>query len=175
MDMVQKYMGSELMAELESWKRQEDQLKKLFSAEVVQDKEFLKLKLKEFDRIFYKHRYDNPTTDERAVMTVLKYQRLMMQKSLYPGLITRMVMSAYSYIEHKFNQSMLPKATHVFNPPPISFPGDYLNEEKSNIKTARFQSEQLKREQNRGSERQEKLKYETNSNHVKHKRRGRSM
>ena len=55
---------------------------------------FLNEKLAEYNRLWYKYGGRAQTTDERALLLMLRFQRRKMERSLYPGLLTRMVYRA---------------------------------------------------------------------------------
>ena len=80
-----------LMSELRNWNQQENQFGALFGQEALKDREFLKMKLEHYDQIYYKYGGKAQTQDERAMMTMLRFQRRKMGKALYPGLLRRML------------------------------------------------------------------------------------
>jgi hypothetical protein len=80
-----------LITELASWNRQENQFRSLFSDEALKDREFMKMKLSAYDRIWDKYNGKAQTTDEKAMLLMLRFQRRKMSKVLYPGLLTRFV------------------------------------------------------------------------------------
>lgn len=164
MEVTQRYMGSELMAELTSWNQQEQTFKKLFSDQALQDREFLKMKLAEFDHIWYKHHLLAETTDEKALIKILQYQRNSMQKSLYPGLLTRFVVRTYNFLAESIKQSIARPQPDLYNPPSIVIPND-----QSGNSIEKEKAESIRREQfNPRTYRQTK-------NQSRDKRKGRSI
>ena len=104
MDNTLQDYSSSLIADLSGWNRQEQKFRELFSDDSLKDREFLKMKLAEFNRIFYKHDGTAKTTDERAFMTILGFHRKKLEKALYPGLLTRLVVRAYAFVSGLLQQ-----------------------------------------------------------------------
>jgi hypothetical protein len=102
------YRDNTLMGELGSWNQQENKFRELFFEQASQDKVFLKMKLKEYSRIWYKYAHKASTTDERALLVMLQYQRHKLQTALYPGLLTRYVARTLSFIKSKLMQHFAP-------------------------------------------------------------------
>lgn len=126
MGVVQSYMGSELVAELRSWNQQEQNFSTLFSDQALQDRVFLKMKLNVYDQIWHKHRDGLQSTDEKALMVILQYHRSKLQKSLYPGLLTRLVVSTYNFLVAEIKKRMVRKAPDLYNPPAMVLPKDQV-------------------------------------------------
>jgi hypothetical protein len=80
-----------LMGELRNWNQQENKFGVLFGQEALNDREFLKMKLEHYDSLYYKYNGKAQTQDERAMMTMLRFQRRKMERSLHPGLLRRML------------------------------------------------------------------------------------
>lgn len=80
-----------LVSELGSWNRQENRFRELFSDDALKDREFIRMKLGHYHTLYYKYRGTERTTDERAMMMVLRFQRRKMERTLYPGLIRRLL------------------------------------------------------------------------------------
>ncbi len=80
-----------LMSELSNWNQQENKFGALFGQEALKDREFLKMKLENYDQLYYKYNGKAQTPDEKAMMTMLRFQRRKMERSLYPGLLRRML------------------------------------------------------------------------------------
>lgn len=99
MDNIGSYASS-MMAEVHAWSRFEKIFSESVGAEDMQTKQFLKMKLKEFDRIWYSHPNTpgNSTIDERAMQIVVNYQRKKLEKALYPGLLRRLLHRARVYV-----------------------------------------------------------------------------
>lgn len=92
-------MEQTLMAELGSWNRQEQKFRELFSDDALRDREFLKMKLGEYDRLYLRYTGAVSTTDEKAMLVMLRFQRKKMERTLYPSLITRLVRRGLSKIK----------------------------------------------------------------------------
>ncbi|WP_214072588.1 hypothetical protein [Mucilaginibacter sp. dw_454] len=80
-----------LMSELSNWNQQENKFGALFGQEALKDREFLKMKLENYDQLYYKYNGKAQTPDEKAMMTMLRFQRRKMERSLYPGLLRRIL------------------------------------------------------------------------------------
>lgn len=80
-----------LQKQLADWNRQESRFKELFSEEALRDKEFQKMKLREYDKLWHLHKGTAQTTDERALLNMLRFQRRKMTRRLYPGLLRRLL------------------------------------------------------------------------------------
>lgn len=87
-----------LFSELSNWNGQESKFRELFSADVLKDRDFLKLKLDHYNKLYYKYGGGARTTDDQAMVAMLHYQRRKMERTLYPGLLTRMVRRAFARI-----------------------------------------------------------------------------
>lgn len=101
--MLQSYQNT-LMAELERWNKQEQKFKQLFGDASVKDRDFQKMKLAEYDRLWYKYQDSTATTDERSMLVMLRFQRRKLEQALYPGLITRMVRRAFVALKASFSR-----------------------------------------------------------------------
>lgn len=88
---LQAHRTDTLFSELGNWNRQENKFREVFSDEALKDREFQKMKLETYDRLYNKYRGKPLTQDERAMLTMLRFQRRKMEKALYPGLLTRML------------------------------------------------------------------------------------
>jgi hypothetical protein len=88
---LQQSRPETLMSELSSWNQQENKFGALFGQEAVKDREFLKMKLENYDQLYYKYNGRAQTPDEKAMMTMLRFQRRKMERSLHPGLLRRML------------------------------------------------------------------------------------
>lgn len=122
---VQNIKGSSLTEDLKSWNQQESQFRNLFSEQALIDKEFLKMKLKEFNRIWYKYSGIPQSPVEGALMMMLNYQRRKLQQSLYPGLLTRLLVRAFTFSKAYISQRLAqpPKPTvPLYYAPPIPVP-----------------------------------------------------
>lgn len=80
-----------LVSELGNWNRQENRFRELFSDDALKDREFIRMKLERYHSLYYKYRGAERTTDERAMMMVLRFQRRKMERTLYPGLLRRLL------------------------------------------------------------------------------------
>lgn len=90
MDNNMDYGGS-LMAEMNAWRKQEVFFEQYGSKHDLEDKRFLKMKLKEYDRIWMKHRNSATTDDEKALLRVVAFQRKKLEERLYPGLLSKLI------------------------------------------------------------------------------------
>ena len=81
---------SSLFADFGQWNRLEDYFKQNLSQKDLDNRRFRNLKLKEYNRLIRTYSGASLTRDEQALMTVMKFQRGSLVRSLYPGLLTRM-------------------------------------------------------------------------------------
>jgi hypothetical protein len=88
---LQIYRPETLMSELRNWNQQENKFGALFGQDALKDREFLKMKLENYDQLYYKYNGKAQTPDEKAMMTMLRFQRRKMERSLHPGLLRRML------------------------------------------------------------------------------------
>lgn len=96
-----------LISELDEWNRMEDLFRNTFGESSLGDRQFLKMKLKEYERLY--HFYNgktNLTKDEKAMLLMLRFQRRNLRKTLYPGLLTRMMYRTRSFLTLKANDLM---------------------------------------------------------------------
>ncbi|TDX00514.1 hypothetical protein [Dinghuibacter silviterrae] len=80
-----------LFKEMGDWNRQESMFRELFSEESLKDRDFMRMKLENYDKLYHKYNGKPLTTDEKALMRMLRFQRRKMEKILYPGLLRRML------------------------------------------------------------------------------------
>lgn len=85
---LQSYADS-LMAELGSWSKQEHKFRELFGNDAIRDRDFQKMKLAEYDRLWQKYQGKAMTTDEKSMLVMLRFQRRKLEKTLYPGILRR--------------------------------------------------------------------------------------
>lgn len=88
---LQTYRPETLMGELRNWNQQENKFGALFGQDALKDREFLKMKLENYDQLYYKYDGKTQTQDEKAMMTMLRFQRRKMERSLHSGLLRRML------------------------------------------------------------------------------------
>lgn len=75
MDIERKSLTDTIIGGLSDWNRQEQQFRQLFGEDALKDREFIRMKLQQFDRLYYKHSNTAKTTDEMAMMLMLRFQR----------------------------------------------------------------------------------------------------
>lgn len=86
--------ANSIMAELHDWSTLEADLSQVFkrgAKDGLDDRDFKKLTLSEYDRIASIYAGNAVTRDEKVWFKVLQYQRAKLEKSLYPGLLTRLL------------------------------------------------------------------------------------
>ena len=89
MEIERQQKSDSLITSLQSWNRQEQQFHQLFGEGALKDPEFVRMKLRQYDRMYYGYGSKASTTDEKAMMLMLSFQRKKLRKSLYPGLLRR--------------------------------------------------------------------------------------
>lgn len=87
-----------LMDAFREWNRSEDMFREAFGDGALEDRDFLKLKLREYDRIWHTFNGKPLSKDEKALMVILRFQRRKLRRGLYRGLLTRFLNRAGSYI-----------------------------------------------------------------------------
>lgn len=87
---------------LDEWNHFEDLSREKYGADSLKDRDFQKLKLREYERLyrFYNVRTDL-SRDERAMLLMLGFQRKKLRKALYPGQISRVLYRIGSYLRAK--------------------------------------------------------------------------
>jgi hypothetical protein len=88
---LQRPRPETLMSELGNWNQQENKFGALFGQDALKDREFLKMKLEHYDQLYYKYNGKAQTPDEKAMITMLRFQRRKIERSLHPGLLRRML------------------------------------------------------------------------------------
>lgn len=71
------------------WSRLEEYFTKQLSQKDLQSRRFRNMKLREYNRMIRLYNGAGLTQDEQALMTVMKFQRGSLVRSLYPGLLSR--------------------------------------------------------------------------------------
>lgn len=89
-----------LVKALDEWNHTEDMFRNVFGDDALKDKDFKKMKLREYDRIWHAFNGKPLSKDERSLMAMLRFQRKKLRRTLYPGLLTRLLNRAGSYIRH---------------------------------------------------------------------------
>lgn len=89
---------STVMAALEEWNSRERIFKQVFSEAAAGDREFLKIKLSEYDNIYLRHSQNAQSRDERAMLAMLRYQRHKLERVLYPSLLARIGRKVYIFL-----------------------------------------------------------------------------
>lgn len=84
-------MKNSLMAELGAWNQLENTFKQIFNAEALEDRDFQKMKLKEYERISFLYGERPLSRDEKAMQVMLKFQKAKLERKLYPGLTRRLL------------------------------------------------------------------------------------
>ncbi|NLR68525.1 hypothetical protein HGH92_29745 [Chitinophaga varians] len=80
-----------VMGEISSWKRIEASIEQISGPKVLKDREWLQLRLFEYERIVREFRSTARTRDEKAWLLVADIERKRLEKALYPSLIARMI------------------------------------------------------------------------------------
>ncbi len=102
---TQAFTSETLMGELGSWNRQENKFRELFSDDALKDRDFMKMKLAEYDRLWLKYNGRVQTTDEKALLVMMRYQRRKLERTLFPRLLARIVrrtvMAVKSFVQKR--------------------------------------------------------------------------
>ncbi|WP_433863907.1 hypothetical protein [Sphingobacterium thalpophilum] len=73
------------------WSRLEEYFTKQLSQKDLQSRRFRNMKLRQYNQMIRLYSGAGLTQDEQALMTVMKFQRGSLVRSLYPGLLSRIV------------------------------------------------------------------------------------
>ncbi|SFA56465.1 hypothetical protein SAMN04488511_11610 [Pedobacter suwonensis] len=110
-----------LMGALSNWSRQEHQFRELFSDGALRDRSFQRMKLDEYDRLYYKFQGKALPVDERAMMLMLRYERTRIRRQLYPGLLRRTVHRIAAAVKAAIARRREQRAAQ-FDPPDFRWP-----------------------------------------------------
>lgn len=95
--------GKEETATLEKglnfWVKQEQKFQALFGIEALKDKEFLTMKLRHYDMLWYKYKSVPLEMEGQLLRNILKFQRKKLEKSLYQGWVNRIIRKIITVIE----------------------------------------------------------------------------
>ena len=95
-----KKQGPEtLESGLDFWSRQEQKFQSLFGKEALKDKEFLKMKLRHYDRLWYRYKNAPLDTEGQLMRNMLKFQRRKIDKSMHRGLLRQIIRRVNTAIE----------------------------------------------------------------------------
>ena len=86
---------------LDFWIRQEQKFQSLFGKEALKDKEFLKMKLRHYDSLWYKYKHAPLGTEGQLMRNMLKFQRKKIDKSMHRGLLRQIIRRINTAIESK--------------------------------------------------------------------------
>lgn len=87
---LEMHRGATLQGALAEWKHTEDLFSRHFDRESLDTRDFRKMKLREYDRMWYAFNGRPLTKDERALMRMVRFQRRITRRTLYPGLLGRL-------------------------------------------------------------------------------------
>lgn len=90
-----------LEEELDFWIRQEQKFQSLFGKEALKDKEFIKMKLRHYDSLWYKYKNAPLGTEGQLMRNMLKFQRKKIDKSMHRGLLRQIIRRINTAIESK--------------------------------------------------------------------------
>lgn len=93
-----------LEAGLDFWGRQEQKFQSLFGQEALKDKEFLKMKLRYYDSLWYKYKNAPLSLEGQLMRNMLKFQRRKIEKSRHRGLLRRIIRRINTAVEARWVQ-----------------------------------------------------------------------
>lgn len=102
MQMYNKMQDS-LMVELGAWNKQENKFREIFGDHAIKDREFKKMKLSEYERLSMLYANGAITTDEKAMVRMLRFQQQKLSRDLYPGLIRRIFHKLVVFFRSEIN------------------------------------------------------------------------
>lgn len=79
------------MAELGAWNQLENTFRQIFNDEDLKDRDFQKMKLREYERISFLYRERPLSKDEKAMQVMLNFQKAKLERKLYPSLTRRLL------------------------------------------------------------------------------------
>jgi hypothetical protein len=95
-----------LEAGLDFWSRQEQKFQSLFGKESLKDKEFLKMKLRHYDNLWYQYKTAPLGIEGQLMRNMLKFQRRKIDKSLHRGLLRSIIRKINIAIKSNRAQNM---------------------------------------------------------------------
>ncbi|WP_029274624.1 hypothetical protein [Pedobacter borealis] len=96
-------MENSLVAEMMDWNRLDGVIKSSSGKDPLKIREYLKLKLEDFDRMVSVYGGRSLTRDEKAFTIILKYQRAELEKAVYPRLPNRLLRRLIAYFSEPIN------------------------------------------------------------------------
>jgi hypothetical protein len=161
-----------LMSALGNWNLQENKFRELFGDDALRDREFMKMKLDHYDGIFHKYNGRPQTQDERAMMTMLHFQRRKMERSLHPGFLRRVLHRVVARI----------KAVRTANRERMAITVDQRERSAQNLPPIAFKDAGLRRQEQQATIRKMPVSKYAQQNNIsranrkgKHRKHGRSM
>ncbi len=83
-----------------NWSRLEEYFTKQLSQKDLQSRRYRSMKLREYNRMLRTYSGGLLTQDEKALMTVMKFQRGSLVRSLYPGLLSRIFYLVSKWVDN---------------------------------------------------------------------------
>ena len=112
-----------LLADLMEWDRLEQTLRSAFKDRSMSEKDILKLRLSEYERLYRVHGNLASTRDDLAMLQMIRYQRPKLERILYPGLASRLLRRAVLALRNQLFQSAAA--------PPVSVTHGYSTSKQS--------------------------------------------
>lgn len=91
---------------LDFWIKQERKFQSLFGQEALKDREFLKMKLRHYDRLWYKYKNASLDTEGQLMRNMLKFQRRKIDKSMHRGFLRQIFRRINTAVESKRAQKV---------------------------------------------------------------------
>lgn len=91
---MERSYSDTLMAELHGWSRLEQTFAQTFGSDSLRDRDYLKMKLSEYDRLYHFYAAGTLSRDEKAMTRMLRYQSRKLERALFPGLASRLLRRA---------------------------------------------------------------------------------
>jgi len=102
-----------LEAGLDFWNRQEQKFQSLFGKEALKDKEFLKMKLRHYDRLWYQYKNAPLDIEGQLMRNMLKFQRRKIDKSMHRGLLRQIIRRVNTAVESNRAQKVQQKMENM--------------------------------------------------------------
>lgn len=139
---------------LQDWQKKEKNLISVFGERVLQQREFMKEKLRLYKEAYYGHR-PSSSKDEKLTLAILSGEINKLEKKVYPNVIQRLFVQLSDFVFKVFRSPEIPELTmHTFNPQKKESTGSKLRTETGNKQTQNNKQESYE-QKNRAAEPEE--------------------
>jgi hypothetical protein len=90
-----------LLTELRNWKNTENTCGGIYDDAAIKSRSFQKLKMQTYQQLYRKYKGTNLSVDEKALHPMLRHQYKQIELKLYPNVLVRVGMRAWSAVQLK--------------------------------------------------------------------------